>query len=128
MSKASKILFVTVFLCAFVVIFLAAGIFFEWTPIYNLLVRRPNKTEIEKLKAESQTVLDALDAYKKQHGHYPATLEEAGTSPQRTRFGPSWYQSFNDGAFCLYAIGSIDKNGFFLSWSSVGNHWLYATE
>ena len=130
MSKLSKrsVLALAVLLSVIIVIILAAGISFEWPPIYNLLVRRPTKQEIEKLKADSQNAIDALEAYKKRHGQYPATLEEAATSPQRTRFGPSWYQSFNDGAFCLYAIGSIDKNGFCLSWSSVGSHWLYATE
>jgi hypothetical protein len=127
LSKRSAIAVLAIVLAGGVIALVTAFLL-EWRPLYNLLVPLPTASEIEKLKADARTELEALEAYRQRHGRYPDTLAAAGASPQATRFGDAWYQRFRDGQFCLYAIGSIKENGFSLSWTSLDGGWRFDTQ
>lgn len=73
---------------------------------------------IDRAHAEFAPV---LEAYRRQHGAYPPTLEAAGIPTPQTRYGPLRYSADVDSAGVpRYHLGFGDygRNGFSAGWSS----------
>jgi hypothetical protein len=76
--------------------------------------------DIEDAKSAGNPVVQGIVDYKATHGRYPASFQEAGITPAKTKFGAFQYEhhvAANDEYFVV-RVGDYSKNGFVLFWNS----------
>jgi hypothetical protein len=75
--------------------------------------------DLESAKTNGNPIVRDLFAYKREHGRYPASLQEAGISTPTTKLGDFKYELRKEGNshFVLY-VGDYSRNGFVLFWHS----------
>lgn len=49
--------------------------------------------ELSRLRAKGEAMVTQIEAFKRDNGHYPATLAQVGVTRTKTRFGPWDYQA-----------------------------------
>jgi hypothetical protein len=86
-------------------------------------LRGPYQSKKE-LRAEGDAIVRGLKQYKTQHGHYPASLAEAGLTPAVTAYGPWEYsRDDRDDSFSL-SVGDYGRDGFCLSFEHRNGWYL----
>jgi hypothetical protein len=88
------------------------------------LGRGPDK---EDLPIEDDRLRQSLEAYRAQHGRYPASLSEAGCEPERNSFGGWQYEPVDGGASYRLRVGDYNKDGFVLSRYPHYPDWFWDT-
>jgi type II secretory pathway pseudopilin PulG len=78
---------------------------------------------IDELKRQGQVIIEALDAYKAEHGVDPDSLESASIAPNCTWYGGWQYDVTKDGSECGLTIGKYSDDLFVLWWSSTDRKW-----
>jgi hypothetical protein len=76
--------------------------------------------DLEAVKAAGDPMVRALMGYEQTHGHYAASLQEAGVAPVVTELGAFQYERRGEGAdsyFVLF-VGDYTRHGRVLFWNS----------
>ena len=94
----------------------------SWVPF---IVRDLLRWDLGEVKAAAKPTVEALDAYKQQHGRYPETLAEAGlTAPVTRRWGEyTYYPTENLQQYKLW-VGYCEGGILVLYWDSAENCWV----
>jgi hypothetical protein len=95
----------------------AAGI------VLFLYVFPTGPSSVPALQSQGQTLVDAVERYRSDHGEYPPTLEAAGVSPLRTQYGRWKYGRTADGGFAL-KVGDYGRDEFEMRWSYREKRWF----
>ena len=85
----------------------------------------PSQTRLDALKAEGNEILAKLEAYKAEHGAYPKTLQEAGVTDIRTKYGPWEYTRGSNGV--RLSVGDYRKQLFTIWWQPDKGTWYTDT-
>jgi hypothetical protein len=107
-------------LLAFVVITLGLA-----APVVVAVKLRGPYQSKKDLRGEGDAIVSGLNEYKRQHGRYPASLDEAGLTPALTTYGPWEYSCNGFGGFTL-SVGDYGKDGFCLFFTD--RHGWYLDE
>jgi hypothetical protein len=83
------------------------------------------RPEFPGLEAQGDTLIPAIERYHSEHGVYPQTLEAAGVSTPKTRWGHWQYATLPDGTYQL-SVGKYDRHGFTL-YKLPGKDWYRDT-
>lgn len=78
-----------------------------------------DKREARRIEALHAGFAPVLEAYRRQHGTYPPTLEAAGIATPQTRYGPMRYHVYRtvDGRpWYELSFGDYGENGFVRFW------------
>lgn len=80
----------------------------------------PKAYDLEAVKAAGNPMVTALMRYRSAHGHYPASLQEAGISNATTDLGNFEYERKGSGnrAYFVLAAGDYARDGFVVFWNS----------
>ena len=71
-----------------------------------------------RLRALGQPLVDALEAYRRSHGVFPASLEAGGLEPVQTPAGVFEYRLTANGRRASLSIGDYAQRQFRVRWSS----------
>jgi hypothetical protein len=85
----------------------------------------PSQARLDALKAEGNGILAKLEAYKARHGAYPNTLQEAGVTNIRTKYG-SWKYTVRSNGVHL-SVGDYGKHLFTIWWQPDKGTWYTDT-
>ena len=85
----------------------------------------PSQTRLDALKAEGNGILTTLEAYKAEHGAYSKTLQEAGVTDIRTKYGPWEYTPGTNGVHL--SVGDYSKHLFTIWWQPNYGTWYTDT-
>ena len=82
--------------------------------------RRLDNADRPALDRQCTRFVQAVEAYRQQHGGYPRALSDAGIarSDQRTRYGRWQYTRTVDSAGAFLRVGDYGRNLFTLSWET----------
>lgn len=89
-------------------------------PVHRLITPYP---DFQKLQAQGDVLVMALDKFAEEHGTYPPALKNAGVAAySETQWG-AWAYSPN-GSYFQLSLGDYDWDGFVLTWNRNGGWWL----
>jgi hypothetical protein len=76
--------------------------------------------DIEGAKTAGQPIVQGLLTYKKEHGRYPVSLQEAGLANVVTSLGSFEYERRGEKGdeYFVLSVGDHARNGFVLFWNS----------
>ncbi len=83
------------------------------------------RPDFPRLEREGETLIAAIERYHATHGAYPSTLDAAGISAPKTRWGYWRYRMNPDGKY-LVSVGEYDRHGFIL-FKEQGKDWYRDT-
>lgn len=86
------------------------------------LERGPDEKE---LPAEGDSIIAALEAYRREHGRFPATLAEADLAPRWNRYGGWSYAPRDGGRSWSLQVGEYDRDGFVLYRQAGDENWQW---
>ena len=72
----------------------------------------------ERLQDLGQPLVDGLEAYRRRHGVYPASLIAANIAVVQTPHGPFEYHVSHESRRCSLRAGSTVRRPFVVRWSS----------
>ena len=83
----------------------------------------PSTTEMNKLIAEGDEIVEKLKQYHASHDRYPSSLAEAGIQSPKSAYGSWEYIVESDGTRFFLAIGDYEKHLFRIWWEFEANDW-----
>ena len=142
-TTAGALLFLTVGVLCLILPVLGAGVFFptkrKWAIrlvvgdivlavccVSAFLAIRPlhlDARDIPALKSQGAAIIEALDAYERNHGRYPEALSVLTGILIETRYGAWHYRVEEGGRKCAIWVGDYGRNLFELSWDSDKKSW-----
>ena len=91
-------------------------------PIAHLCCR-PSRAEFEALRAEGESIVRALDVYRRTHGRYPASLPGSLRVSHAVRYGGWRYACGPDCATFTLAAGDYLDHYFEIHWRFASKTW-----
>jgi hypothetical protein len=84
-----------------------------------------HSAEQARVDAMHRQFAPALERYRKTHGEYPSTLQEAGIATPQTRYGPLHYYGSRSETdpWYLISFGDIERHRFSADWDSRTRKW-----
>jgi len=90
--------------------------------------RSYSTADIESAKTAGQPIIQRITDYNRAHGRYPASLQEAGIAPVKTKLGTFEYERRGEtnAEYFVLLVGDYNRNGFVLFWNSemTSHGWL----
>lgn len=89
----------------------------------DLFLYPPDHSVMRELKQEGDTIVAAIEEYRKHKSKYPHTLKQAEIKLPQPRYGGWRYALENRGKSFSLTIGDYEQYLFVMGWDSASGEW-----